>query len=83
MIHSLPTRSLSSCYNTSTNTAFDLSGWQMPGLDYTFPDGATLAPTNYLVLAANGAAFAAAYGATNPVFDTFSGALPAKARLLR
>ena len=62
-------------YNTSTNTAFDLSGWQLQGLAYTFPSGATLAPTNYLVLAANGADFAAAYGATNPVFDTFSGTL--------
>ena len=31
----------------------------------------------YLVLAANGAAFAEAYGATNPVFDIFSGTLPA------
>ena len=62
-------------YNRSTNTAFDLSGWQFQGLGYTFPNGATLAPTNYLVLAADNAAFAAAYGATNPVFDTFPGTL--------
>jgi hypothetical protein len=62
-------------YNNSTNTAFDLSGWQFQGLGYTFPNGSILAPTNYLVLAANGPAFAAAYGATNPVFDTFSGTL--------
>ena len=60
-------------FNNSTNLAFDLSGWQFQGLGYTFPNGSTLAPTNYLVLAANGAAFAAAYGATNPVFDVFSG----------
>jgi hypothetical protein len=64
-------------YNSSTNTTFDLSGWQIPLLDYTFPNGSTLAPTNYLVLAANGAIFAGAYGATNPVFDIFSGVLPA------
>jgi hypothetical protein len=62
-------------YNRSTNTAFDLSGWQLQGLAYTFPNGSLIAPTNYLVLAANGAAFAGAYGATNPVFDTFSGTL--------
>ena len=62
-------------YNNSTNTAFDLSGWRLQGLSYTFPHGSILAPTNYLVLAANGPAFAAAYGATNPVFDTFSGTL--------
>ncbi len=57
--------------NTSTNVTFDLSGWQFQGLDYTFPPGASLAPNGYLVLAANGAAFAAAFGATNLVFDTF------------
>ncbi|MEI9962728.1 MAG: lamin tail domain-containing protein [Limisphaerales bacterium] len=62
-------------YNNSTNTAFDLSGWQLLGLAYTFPNGSTIAPTNYLVLAQNTAAFAGAYGATNPVFDTFNGAL--------
>jgi len=63
-------------YNNSTNTTFDLSGWQLQGSDYTFPNGSVIAPTNYLVLAANGVAFAGAYGATNPVFDTFSGTLP-------
>ena len=62
-------------YNNSTNLAFDLSGWQLQGLSYTFPNGSVLEPTNYLVLAANNAAFAAAYGATNPVFDIFSGTL--------
>jgi len=68
-------------YNSSTNTAFDLSGWQLQGLAYTFPNGSLLAPTNFLVLAANGVAFAGAYGATNPVFDTFSGTLPASGTL--
>ena len=68
-------------YNNSTNLAFDLSGWQMAALNYTFPAGSLLGPTNYLVLAANAAAFAAAYGATNPVFDTFSGALPSSGTL--
>jgi hypothetical protein len=62
-------------YNNSTNMTFDLSGWQFQGLSYTFPDGSIIGPTNFLALAVNGAAFAAAYGATNPVFDTFSGTL--------
>jgi hypothetical protein len=62
-------------YNTSTNTAFDLSGWQFNGLSYTFPNGSLIGPTNYLVLAANRTIFAAAYGATVPVFDTFNGTL--------
>jgi len=62
-------------YNNSANTSYDLSGWQLPDLSYTFPNGAVISPTNYLVLVANGAAFAGAYGATNPVFDVFSGTL--------
>jgi len=69
-------------YNNSTNTAFDLSGWQFQGLSYTFPAGSMLGPTNYLVLAANSAAFAAAYGATNPVFDVFDGTLSANGETL-
>jgi hypothetical protein len=62
-------------YNNSTNTTFDLSGWQLPELSYTFPNGSELGPVGFLVLANNRAAFAAAYGATNPVFDVFSGTL--------
>ena len=62
-------------FNNSTNTAYDLSGWQLQGLSYTFPSGALLEPLAFLVLAENAPAFAAAYGATNLVFDTFSGAL--------
>src|SRR5208282_1129612 len=62
-------------FNNLTNVTFDLSGWELPALGYTFPNGSILGPTNFLVLAANRAAFAAAYGATKLVFDTFSGAL--------
>jgi hypothetical protein len=58
-------------FNISSNVTFDLSGWQLQGLDYTFAPGAAIAPQGYVVLAANGAAFAAACGATNLVFDTF------------
>jgi hypothetical protein len=68
-------------YNASTNRAFDLSGWQLPALSYAFPNGSLIGPGNFLVLAANAAAFAAAYGATNPVFDTFSDTLPANGTL--
>jgi hypothetical protein len=61
--------------NNSTNITYDLSGWQLQGLSYTFPSGALLPPLGFLVLAANAPAFAAAYGATNLVFDTFDGTL--------
>ncbi len=70
-----PDASYVELYNNSLTTTFDLSGWQFRGLGYTFPAGATLGASRFLVLAANGPAFAAAYGATVPVFDTFSGVL--------
>ena len=67
-------------YNNSTNITFDLSGWQLPELGYTFPGGSIIGPTNYLVLAANRTAFSAAYGATIPVFDVFNGTLSPNGR---
>ena len=63
-------------YNTSTNFAFDMSGWQLDGLSYTFPPGSLIGPNSFLVLAADRDAFANAYGVANLVFDTFAGTLP-------
>ncbi len=62
-------------FNTATNTTYDLSGWGFNGLSYIFPAGSSIAPQSYLVLAKNPQAFAAAYGATVPVFDIFDGNL--------
>ncbi|MFM1768533.1 MAG: hypothetical protein RJA22_1062 [Verrucomicrobiota bacterium] len=62
-------------FNTSSNTTFDLSGFDFDGLDYTFPAGSIIAPRTYLVLAKNRPAFASAYGVTIPVHDQFEGNL--------
>jgi len=62
-------------YNLSTNLTFDLSGWEFHGLGYTFPPGSSLGPNRFLLLAANRADFAAAYGGSIPVFDTFAATL--------
>jgi hypothetical protein len=62
-------------FNNSSNLTFDLSGWQMQGLSYTFSAGSLLPPLGFLILAANRPAFAAAYGATKVVFDTFNSPL--------
>jgi hypothetical protein len=70
---SLPEAEYVELYNASSKAAYDLSGWKLKGLAYTFPSGSLIGTNSFLVLAANRAAFAAAYGATNPVFDTFSG----------
>jgi hypothetical protein len=62
-------------FNRATNTAFDLSGWTVNGLGYTFPPGSVLAPQKFLVLAKSRTVFAASYGGLTPVFDEFSGTL--------
>jgi hypothetical protein len=62
-------------YNNSSATGFDLSGWQLPALNYTFPSGSLLNANNFLVLAANPSSFASAYGGTIPIFDFFTGTL--------
>ena len=72
---SVPNAQYVELFNNSTNVTYDLSGWQLQGLSYTFPSGSLLPPLGFLVLAANAPAFAAACGATNPVFDTFDATL--------
>ncbi len=62
-------------YNNSASVTFDLSGWALHGVSYTFPAGASLGPRQFLVLTASRTAFAGAYGATIPVFDTYLGSL--------
>jgi hypothetical protein len=69
-------------FNTSTNVTFDLSGWQIGELGYTFPSGSLIQPGQFLVLAADRIAFAAAYGATVPVFGTFNSALAPDGQVL-
>ena len=62
-------------FNRSATTAFDLSGWRINGLDYTFPPGSSLAPRSYLVLAKNRSVFASTYGGPGLLFDEFNGDL--------
>ena len=69
-------------YNRSPNVTFDLSGWLLQGVGYTFPAGSMIGPNSFLILAANRQGFASAYGPTNLVFDTFPGNLPASGELL-
>ncbi|HTI68428.1 MAG TPA: lamin tail domain-containing protein [Candidatus Limnocylindria bacterium] len=60
-------------YNTATNTPYDLSSWRLEGVDYIFPEGATLSPGAYLVLARDRKVFADTYGTPVPVADVFGG----------
>lgn len=69
-------------FNSSTNTAFDLSGWRVNGADYTFLPGAFLMPRSFLVLAKDPAAFTSAYGTSVAAFDSFAGNLQADGETL-
>jgi hypothetical protein len=62
-------------FNRSSTTPFDISGWTVNGISYTFPPGSTIPPQSYLVLAKSRVIFAATYGGLVPVFDTFTGSL--------
>ncbi len=62
-------------FNLHSSFAFDLSGWRVNGLDYTFPPGATLGPRAYMVLGKNRGEYAKFYGATRAIHDEFPGAL--------
>jgi hypothetical protein len=61
--------------NSSPTFTFDLSGWRVNGLDFTFPPGAIITNRQMLVLAQNRTAFAQTYGVSNAVFAEFDGTL--------
>ncbi len=62
-------------FNRSTTMPFDLSGFRLDGAGYVFPSGSLIQPNSCLLLVNDRAAFAAAYGATIPVWDVFPGTL--------
>jgi hypothetical protein len=57
------------------SVAFDLGGWRVNGLDYTFPPGSILAAGQFLTLVQNRSAFATVFGTNAFAFDQFDGNL--------
>jgi len=72
---SIPCAEYIELFNASPQFTFDLSRWRINGLDYTFPDGATIGPLGFIVLAKDPDNFAAAYGYQVRIFDTYPGRL--------
>jgi hypothetical protein len=62
-------------FNTSSNFTFNLSGWRINGLGYTFPAGSFIAPRSFVVLARDRVAFWTAFGYNVLVLDTYDGNL--------
>lgn len=71
-------------YNSGTLAA-DLSGWYFSkGIDYTFPQNATLEPGEYLILAADKPSFISNYGSTSAkLYSGWTGKLSNAGELLR
>ena len=62
-------------FNRSTNYSYDLSGWRLSGIDYTFPPGTILTNRGLLVICKDRAAFGGAYGWGIPALEGFGGQL--------
>lgn len=70
-------------HNASATGSFDLTGWRLEGVDFTFPPGSVLAPGGFLVVAADAAAFRQAYGTTVIPIGAFGGNLQNNGETLR
>ena len=69
-----PDASFVEIYNRSPDFSFDLLGWRVNGIDFTFQSGVVISNGQYLVLAKDGGAFSAAYGSA-PITGLFEGNL--------
>jgi hypothetical protein len=71
----IPNADFVEIFNRSTRTAFDLGGWRLNGVDFTFRHGTLVLPGAYLVVARDYSAFGRAYGFNIPVAGQFAGSL--------
>lgn len=61
--------------NISPVFGFDLTGYQLDGVGFTFPEGSVIAPSGFMVIAKSAAAFSIAYGGSIPIRGEFPGSL--------
>lgn len=61
--------------NSSADTAFDLSGYKLQGVDFDFPPGTVIAPGQALAVAENRIALGQAYGWSANVVGEYAGRL--------
>lgn len=69
-------------HNTSAQTAFDISGYRLEGLDFVFPPGTVISPQGFAVATQDKIAHLAAYGNLTGVAGTFSGKLDLDGEML-
>lgn len=71
----VPRSSYIEIYNRSTNNAFDISGWKLEGVDFTFDPGTIIEPNSYIVVVKDAAVFTGIYGSSIPIAGEFAGSL--------
>lgn len=71
----VPGTSFIEIHNTSALTTFDLSGWRLDGVGFTFPEGVVIQPGGFVVVAANATSFAKTYGLAVIPVGEFPGTL--------
>ncbi|MCI0748061.1 MAG: lamin tail domain-containing protein, partial [Verrucomicrobia subdivision 3 bacterium] len=71
----IPGASYVEIHNASPMFSFDLSGWRINGLDFTFPSGSFIGARRQLAVAKNQVAFGQAYGANVSLAGEFAGEL--------
>jgi len=70
-------------HNRHPSYAFDLSDFELRGVDFRFPPGSLIQPNGYLVIAENRAAFGAAYGPLIAILGPYQGSLQNNGETLR
>ncbi len=69
--------------NLSARTAFNLGGWRIAGVDFSFPPGTVLAPGSHAVVVEDSYAFAEAFGSLQKPLGTYAGKLGSGGETLR
>ena len=62
-------------FNPNNNIYVDLSGWEIGGIGYTFPNGIILGPMEYFVVVQDLAAFTSIYGNMPNIIGQYTGNL--------
>jgi hypothetical protein len=79
----IPGTSFIELHNRHVSSPFNLAGFRLDGIGYTFPADATIGPGKFLLLVADRTAFVATFGFGIPIFDAFTGSLDNDGERLR
>jgi hypothetical protein len=71
----VPNASYLEIHNTAVSNAFDLTGYRLDGVGFTFSMGTVIQPGSFVVVAKNRQVFAATYGSGIAVAGEFAGSL--------